>query len=130
MYKLGMSHLYGLNMQKTDVLLAIKWFDKAAQKGDSPQTLYELGKIYEFSVLPPEIQNLLFANGIRKDSQLAIKYYQQCAKDFEYSLAQWKLGNCYEFGDLGLPVVAKNPYIGIPKLLLLSRRGIRWQCYP
>nr|CAI6418591.1 AEL_HP1_G0006930.mRNA.1.CDS.1 [Saccharomyces cerevisiae] len=123
MYKLGMSHLYGLNMQKTDVLLAIKWFDKAAQKGDSPQTLYELGKIYEFSVLPPEIQNLLFANGIRKDSQLAIKYYQQCAKDFEYSLAQWKLGNCYEFGDLGLPVVAKKSIYWYSKAAAAQPKG-------
>ena len=123
MYKLGMSHLYGLNMQKTDVLLAIKWFDEAAQKGDSPQTLYELGKIYEFSVLPSEIQNLLFANGVRKDSHLAIKYYQQCAKDFGYPLAQWKLGNCYEFGDLGLPVVAKKSICWYSKAAAAQPRG-------
>ncbi|CAI1888348.1 hypothetical protein SEUBUCD646_0D00520 [Saccharomyces eubayanus] len=123
MYKLGMSHLYGLNMQKNDVLLAVKWFDKATQNGDSPQTLYELGKIYEFSVMPPEIQNLLFANGIRRDPQLAVKYYYQCAKDCEYPLAQWKLGNCYEFGDLGLPVLAKKSICWYFKAAASQPRG-------
>ncbi|CAI4057127.1 hypothetical protein SKDZ_04G0410 [Saccharomyces kudriavzevii ZP591] len=123
MYKLGMSHLYGLNMQKNDVLIAMKWFNGAIQNSDSPQTLYELGKIYEFNVLPSEIQNSLFANGIRRDPQLAIKYYYQCAKDFEYPLAQWKLGNCYECGDLGLPVVAKKSICWYSKAAAAQPRG-------
>ncbi|EJS44450.1 YDL203C [Saccharomyces arboricola H-6] len=123
MYKLGMSHLYGLNMQKNDVALAIKWFNGASQHGDSPQTLYELGKIYEFNVLPSEIQNILFANGIRRDPQLAIKYYHQCAKDFQYPLAQWKLGNCYEFGDLGLPIMAKKSICWYSKAAAAQPRG-------
>lgn len=121
MYKLGMFHLYGDEYQ--DVTQSIEWFKKAAKVGDSPQALYELGKIYEFSSLPLHIQQLLIRNETRRDPSLALKYFHKCAMDCDYPLAQWKLGYCYEFGELQLPVIAKKSIAWYAKAALAEPKA-------
>lgn len=121
MYKLGMFYLYGDEHQ--DATQSIKWFKKAAKQGDSPQALYELGKIYEFSSLSPHIQQLLTRNETRRDPSLALKYFYKCAMNCDYPLAQWKLGYCYEFGELQLPVMAKKSIAWYAKAALAQPKG-------
>lgn len=121
MYKLGMFSLY--REQFRDVPQALKWFERASTQGESPQALYELGKIYEFSSLPPPVQQLLTSNGITRQPSRALKYYYKCAADCNYPLAQWKLGHCYEFGELQLPVVAKKSIAWYAKAALAQPKG-------
>lgn len=121
MYKLGMFSLYRPQFQ--DVPRALDWFKRASRRGDSPQALYELGKIYEFSSLAANIQQLLTDNGICRDPPRALKYYYKCAADCDYPLAQWKLGHCYEFGELSLPVVAKKSIAWYAKAALATPKG-------
>lgn len=119
MYKLGMTHLHGLQIMnytseqddsreldriiRQDVARAIYWFEKATDLGTSPQACYELGKIYEFSNMPLNIQTLLLEQGIHRDTTRALQYYRKCATVHNYPLAQWKLGHCYEMGELNVP---------------------------
>ncbi|SJM83564.1 related to Activator of C kinase protein 1 [Zygosaccharomyces bailii] len=122
MYKLGMFYLYGLSGQQHP-LQALHWFKMASEKGDSPQALYELGKIYEFTSLPPQVQGVLTGNDIHRDPATALKYFHKCAMDSDYPLAQWKLGYCYEFGELQLPVIAKKSIAWYAKAALAQPKG-------
>lgn len=122
MYKLGMTHLHGLQIMnytndnddpreldriiRQDIARSIFWFEKAADLGTSPQACYELGKIYEFSNMPLNIQTLLLEHGVHRDTAQALRYYRECATRHNYPLAQWKLGHCYEIGELNL---ARDP---------------------
>ncbi|QLL34812.1 hypothetical protein HG536_0H01870 [Torulaspora globosa] len=121
MYKLGMFYLYRPQFQ--DAPQAIEWFKRASRRGDSPQALYELGKIYEFSSLAPNIQQLLTDNGVKRQPSRALKCFYKCAIDCDYPLAQWKLGHCYEFGELHLPVVAKKSIAWYAKAALAKPKG-------
>lgn len=121
MYKLGMFCLYREDFQ--DVPQAMEWFKKAAKQGNSPQALYELGKIYEFTSLPPAVQQLLTHNNITPSPTKALKNFYACASECEYPLAQWKLGHCYEFGELQLPVVAKKSIAWYAKAALAEPKG-------
>ncbi|KTA98168.1 Activator of C kinase protein 1 [Nakaseomyces glabratus] len=118
MYKLGMTHLYGLTSMnyaheedprelerivRQDVPQALMWLSKATEQG-SPQACYELGKIYEFTNMPLPIQQVLAESGIQRDTAKALAYYTRCAREYDYPLAQWKLGHCYETGDLDVAV--------------------------
>lgn len=123
MYKLGMFHLYGEDPKNSNPIKAIEWFKKAGKMGDSPQSLYELGKIYEHTCLPEHIQSLLIRNDVQRSPSKALKYYYKCATDSDYPLAQWKLGHCYEFGDLQLPVVAKKSIAWYAKASLAEPKG-------
>lgn len=98
MYKLGIHYLYELK----DPVTAINWFERAT---GSPYACYELGKIYEFTILPQQIQELLGIHGINQNCEKALHYYYKSASELQYPLAQWKLGYCYEHGQLGLPPI-------------------------
>ncbi|QLQ81929.1 hypothetical protein HG537_0G01830 [Torulaspora globosa] len=121
MYKLGMFCLYREQFQ--DIPQAIEWFKRASRQNDSPQALYELGKIYELTSLAPNIQQLLTDNGIQRQPSRALKFFYKCAIDCNYPLAQWKLGHCYEFGELNLPVVAKKSIAWYAKAALAKPKG-------
>lgn len=122
MYKLGMFYLYGLAGQQHP-LQALHWFKMASEEGNSPQALYELGKIYEFTSLPPQLQSILTRNDIHREPATALKYFHRCAMDSDYPLAQWKLGYCYEFGELQLPVIAKKSIAWYAKAALAQPKG-------
>lgn len=121
MYKLGMFCLYREDFQ--DVPQAMSWFKNAAKQHNSPQALYELGKIYEFTSLPFTVQRLLTENNITPNPTKALKNYYACATKCEYPLAQWKLGHCYEFGELQLPVIAKKSIAWYAKAALAEPKG-------
>ncbi|CAR25869.1 hypothetical protein ZYGR_0A04420 [Zygosaccharomyces rouxii] len=122
MYKLGMFYLYGLSGQQ-DPLEALQWFKRASEGGKSTQALYELGKIYEFTSLPPQVQSILTRYNINRDPATALKYFHKCAMEYDYPLAQWKLGYCYEFGELQLPVIAKKSIAWYAKAALAQPKG-------
>lgn len=122
MYKLGMFYLYGLS-GKQDPLEALQWFKRASEDRNSTQALYELGKIYEFTSLPSQVQTVLARYNINRDPPTALKYYHKCAMDCDYPLAQWKLGYCYEFGELRLPVSAKKSIAWYAKAALAKPKG-------
>lgn len=121
MYKLGMFCLYREDFQ--DVPQAVSWFKKAVKQRDSPQALYELGKIYEFTSLSPAVQHLLSEYSITPNPAKALKKFYECATTCDYPLAQWKLGHCYEFGELRLPVVAKKSIAWYAKAALSQPKG-------
>lgn len=122
MYKLGMFYLYGFSGLQ-DPLEALQWFKRASEDGKSMQALYELGKIYEFTSLPTQVQSVLTKYNINRDPATALKYFHKCAMDYDYPLAQWKLGYCYEFGELQLPVIAKKSIAWYAKAALAQPKG-------
>ncbi|QLG73987.1 hypothetical protein HG535_0F04990 [Zygotorulaspora mrakii] len=123
MYKLGMLSLYGEDETNLNPLKAVEWFKKAGKSGNSPQSIYELGKIYEFTGLPKHTQKLLQQSNIKMSSSKSLKYYYDCAMNFSYPIAQWKLGHCYEFGELQLPVFAKKSIAWYAKASLAEPKG-------
>jgi len=87
LYHRGLRYYEGNGIVK-DVIEAVKWFRKAAERGYAPAQ-YQLGLCYEYG------------EGVVKDPVEAVKWYRKAAEQ-GYIKAQCTLGYAYYFGD-GIP---------------------------
>ncbi len=104
---LGIFYLYGLEMK--DEKIAVKWFQKAAEQGDS-EAQSALGCCYQSG------------RGVDQNDKLAVVWFQRAAEQGS-SEAQSALGCCYYYGkgvkqDYKLAVslfqkAAEQEYVGI-----------------
>lgn len=100
MYKLGAVLLKGLLGQQRNVLEAVTWLKRGAEKADKdhPHALHELAMLYESGNTNPEIRNKIIA-----DDKAARELFQQAA-GLGYKFSQFRLGQAYEYGHLGLAI--------------------------
>jgi len=100
MYKIGAILLKGLLGQQRNMVEAVTWLKRGAERADedNPHALHELARLYESSNNNPEVRNKIVA-----DDSYARDLYMQAAR-LGYKVSQFKLGQCYEYGSLGLPI--------------------------
>ncbi|CAK1355296.1 unnamed protein product [Cercospora beticola] len=100
MYKLGAVLLKGLLGQQRNIVEAVIWLKRAAEKADAdnPHALHELAQLYESDNTNPEIRNKLVA-----DDSYARELFQKAAT-LGYKNSQFRLGQAYEYGHLGCTI--------------------------
>ena len=106
-YDLGLAYLKGRSGIEQELLLAVVWFNEAAEQGHE-------GAREELAAIIPEIrakaekdnsqysQHLLaecyfYGMGVDEDEKEAVKLYRMAAER-DYAPAQFRLGQCYEEG--------------------------------
>ncbi|KAF2207458.1 hypothetical protein CERZMDRAFT_122705 [Cercospora zeae-maydis SCOH1-5] len=100
MYKLGAILLKGLLGQQRNIVEAVIWLKRAAEKADAdnPHALHELAQLYESDNASQEIRNKLVA-----DDSYALELFQRAAT-LGYKSSQFRLGQAYEYGHLGCTI--------------------------
>lgn len=97
MYKLGAILLKGLLGQQRNVVEAVIWLKRGAEKADAdnPHALHELAQIYESENTNPEIRSKVVA-----DDSYARQLFEKAA-GLGYKHSQFRLGQAWEYGSLG-----------------------------